>query len=121
MFNAHVRYKIVLDPQYCELLFQIISRHDVGAGIDSWRPIGSYPLYSMLDLILKDSSDYGDEYLSENISRELIDCLKLILKQGDLLTSFSEVHIKQPLGYFVCTTVLCYSLKALATITIKTF
>ena len=48
----------------------------------------------MLDLILKDSSDYGDEYLSENISRELIDCLKLILKQGDLLPSSSEVHEK---------------------------
>ena len=83
MFNTHVKCNLVLDPQHCELLFQILSRHDVGAGIDSWRPIGSYPLYSMLVLILKDSSDYGDEYLSENISRELIDCLKLILKQGN--------------------------------------
>ena len=83
MFNTCVRCNLALDPQHCELLFQIFSGHDVGAGIDSWRPIGSYPLYSMLDLILKDSSDYGDEYLSENISRELIDCLKLILKQGN--------------------------------------
>ena len=55
----------------------------LGADISAYRPAGSYPLYSLLDLIMKDVGAYGEEYVSEAISgHELLSCLKLILKRG---------------------------------------